>query len=163
MHAEAYAYVAWAATQYGCQAGPTFEIGSRNINGSVRPLFTGTFFGVDLHPGKDVDFVGDAVICTPSFVPKVVVCCEVLEHAENAEAICQHAASLLPKNGYFIVTAAGPDRVPHSGVDGGPLREHEYYQNVTTAMLTAWTKGLKALHLAIYEDDIRGVFQKMSA
>jgi hypothetical protein len=42
--------------------GKVLEFGSRNINGSVRPLFpyASEFVGVDLVDGPDVDVVGDA-------------------------------------------------------------------------------------------------------
>jgi SAM-dependent methyltransferase len=73
-----------------------------------------------------------------------VVCCETLEHAPEAGAICHNAHRLLRAGGVFICTAAGEGRAPHSGIDGGPIRavdtdgSLEFYRNVSRDELRDW-------------------------
>jgi hypothetical protein len=107
------------------------EIGSRNVNGTIRDLFpNATWIGLDRAPGPCVDVVGDAERYQPVEPVDVVICCEVLEHANNWRALIQCAASWLKPDGIFIMTCAGSGRKPHSAVDGGPLRPDEYYRNL---------------------------------
>jgi len=143
MHAEAFTFVAQAAQTHGA-AGPVYEIGSRNINGSVRPIFTGLpYLGIDLTSGPGVDIVADAAGYDPrrrgdAFDPATVVCCEVLEHAPHAEAIVRQACEVLMPGGLLIITVATHGRTPHSAVDGGPVRDGEFYRNVALVDLARW-------------------------
>lgn len=150
MHPEAYHFVATAARDHHARA-PVYEIGSRNINGTVRGLFRhlGAYLGVDVMPGPDVDLVVDAATYTPPMHPATVVCCEVLEHTSNAEAIVRKAASVLEPGGLLIVTTAGDGREPHSAIDGGPIRPGEFYRNLTIGELQAWAKaaGVEAVRM----------------
>jgi SAM-dependent methyltransferase len=145
MHAEAFAFVAQAVQTYGA-AGPVYEIGSRNINGSVRSIFAGLpYLGIDATPGPDVDVVADASGYDPRaqperFEPATVVCCEVLEHALDAEAIVRQACDVLTPGGLLIITVATDGRAPHSAVDGGPVRDGEFYRNLSGVDLTDWMR-----------------------
>ena len=141
MHHDALAYVAHAlATMPKADPPLVVEFGSRNVNGSVRPLFSGVrYIGVDLLPGPGVDVQADAATYTPPEPAGVVVCCEVLEHAPDAGAIVANAYRILAPGGVLILTAAGEGRIPHSAVDGKPrLYPGEFYANVTSGDLTAW-------------------------
>lgn len=107
------------------------EIGSRNLNGTVRPLFPAAkWIGLDLYPGPDVDVVCDMLDYTPDSKVDLVVCCEVLEHADRWADMLRHASTWLVKNGRLLVTCAGPGRRPHSHVDGKKVRPGEYYGNI---------------------------------
>jgi hypothetical protein len=132
------------------------EIGALNINGSVRPLFNGaTYVGVDRVAGPDVDVVSDGSIYQPDVSrPDCVVCCEVLEHASNWKSLVMNMASIVRPGGTVIITCAGENRVPHSAVDGGLVREDEYYQNVPLGELTGvmTAAGLNVLY-AEYRPD----------
>jgi SAM-dependent methyltransferase len=158
MHAEAFQFVATAARTHAA-VGPVYEIGSRNINGSVRPLFVGErYLGADVHPGPDVDVVADAAGYDPRarldyFTPATVVCCEVLEHAANAEAIIAKACEVLAPGGLLIVTCATDGRAPHSAIDGGGLRAGEFYRNLPATELVEWTRahGVRALTAESWE------------
>ena len=117
------------------------EIGARDINGSVRPLFAGCdrYLATDITSGNGVDQIVDAsdASALPASSCDTVVCCEVLEHTPVAPIIRSAAAWLRP-GGFLIATMATTGRAPHSAVDGGTLRGGEHYQNVTAEeMITA--------------------------
>jgi hypothetical protein len=140
MHAGAYHFV-----EYMARCLPTrrtvVELGGRDVNGSVRPLFRGCeYVTVDTAPGPGVHFVGDAATWAPEPSRRfdTVVCTEVLEHTPVAERICVNAHALLESGGVFIVTAASIGRAPHSAVDGGALRDGEFYRNVSPFLLRKW-------------------------
>lgn len=127
MHPEAYEFVKYHVGQLS-----VLEMGSYDVNGSIRPLFP--FFdytGLDRVPGPGVDVVGDAGTWYSPKAFDVVVCCEVLEHAENWRAIIENAHRLLRPGGRFIGTAAGPGRAAHTcGGAAMPDPPTEYYGNI---------------------------------
>jgi hypothetical protein len=138
VHPEAMQYVAsWVK-------GRTFrrvlEFGSLNINGSARDVIATYddkgYLGIDAQGGRGVDEVIDAVDYRAQPV-ELVVCCEVLEHAKDIPGIVKSAFENLAFGGVFIVTCATEPRDPHSAVDGGPLRDGEYYENVDPGTLVA--------------------------
>lgn len=138
MHANAYAFVASALATTPHPAGPVVEIGGKNINGTIRDLFPEPYVAIDVVAGPGVDVVADGATYRPARRPAVVVCCEVLEHAAHADAICANAYRMLRPAGVFIVTTATTGRGPHSAVDGGRLRDGEFYRNVTETDARAW-------------------------
>lgn len=130
MHEAAYDYVAAAVAEHG-PFHRVVELGSLDINGSVRPLFgDARYVGVDRVAGPGVDVVEDALRWTPDELFDCVVCCEVLEHLEDWRGLLAAAESVLAPEGVLIVTCAGPGRGPHSAVDGNALRPDEHYENV---------------------------------
>lgn len=136
MHDAAHAYVAARAAEHGPFVA-VLEIGSRNINGSIRELFTGAVYeGVDIEPGAGVDYVCDATHELPTGPYDCVVSTEVFEHVENWSAIVVNAFGVLMPGGVLIATMAGPGRSPHSALDGGTVRPGEFYGNVEPADLT---------------------------
>jgi hypothetical protein len=162
MHAAAFAFVKAAAELYALRA-PVYEIGSRNINGSVRSLFpTGAYWGIDLQPGPDVDCVADACTYRPPCAPRTVICCEVLEHAREAATLVRRIGDVLAPEGVAVLTMAGPTRAPHSGIDGGVVRAGEFYRNVTPSMLEAWLEyaGLRVAVLLERGADVYAVARK---
>ena len=129
--------------------GPVVEFGSRNVNGSARDVFPGLeWIGVDLQDGPGVDVVADAAMFTTDDIISSVVCCEVLEHAANWKEIIRNAGNVMDHDGILVITCAGPGRTPHSAIDGGPLRDGEYYRNLSAAEIKA----------ACLEAGFRGVF-----
>lgn len=152
MHPAAYEWVARHA-----RPGRTLDIGGRDINGTVRALFGDDYTALDLVDGPGVDVVAD--VC--SYQAKkfdVIVCCEVLEHTDAD--ILGAAYRLLRKGGLLIVTAAGPGRQPHSAVDGGPLREGEYYRNVEPFELEQSLAGWSSSEVDVSGEDVRAVATK---
>lgn len=148
MHAAAYSFVAHAVGS--AKIDKVVEIGSRHINGSIRPIFSlaSEYVGVDITPGAGVDVVMPGQDYVPLFKPDVVVCCEVLEHVDVATgfAIVSNAVKMLKKGGKFYATMAHIARPPHSAVDGGPLRPDEYYGNVTIETLKYWDEMIEDPH-----------------
>lgn len=157
MHSEAFAFIADKASQLGGKR-RVLEIGSRDINGTPRPCFFDAvrYVGVDIAPGPSVDIVANGAELTPEMVGTfdTVLCCEVFEHTSQAETICRVAYDLLEPGGVFLVTAAGPERKPHSAVDGGGLRDREYYRNVHPDALRKWLSAFK--DVKVYIDEIAG-------
>jgi len=124
-------------------AGRVLELGSRNINGSVRHLFAdaATYVGVDPVDGPDVDIVGDGSTIEVLFDSfDVVVCTEVLEHVDDtiAAGIIANAHRHLVPGGRFVMTCAGPGRGAHSAIDERPIRPWEFYRNVDDVTLDGW-------------------------
>jgi SAM-dependent methyltransferase len=149
MHVAAYAFIAEALRRHGRPTGLVVEIGGKDINGSVRPLFGEPYISVDVRPGPGVDVVGDGATYAPLEPAGCVVCCEVLEHTADAQAICANAVSMLVPGGVLLLTAAGEGRAPHSAEDGGPLRDGEFYRNVTAADLDAWLSACDVLQITL--------------
>lgn len=133
MHQAAREYVSRYATDAMVSV---IEIGSRNINGTIRDLFPrAQWMGLDLQDGFCVDHVCDATSYQPMLPVDLVICCEVLEHAADWMSLIEAGASWLAPGGRLIVTCAGPGRTPHSAHDGGDLRANEHYCNITTEAL----------------------------
>jgi SAM-dependent methyltransferase len=134
MHAEAYDFVKRMVDAHG-PFERVVEFGGRNINGSVRDLFGKDYWAIDNTDGPGVD----QVVCAAEFKAKkkydAVVCCEVLEHTPRITEIVEAAHKACRKKGSVLITAACRPRAPHSSVDGGELREGEYYRNVSVTAL----------------------------
>lgn len=147
MHSAAFEFVRKFSTH---DAIDIIEIGSRDINGTVRPFFPlANYIGLDLYAGPCVDVVCDAEQYQPDSLVDLVICTEVLEHAPTWRELIRVGASWLKPDGRMIITCAGPGRSPHSHHDGGALREGEYYANlspeaVKTAMISAGLGWIEA-------------------
>lgn len=171
MHEGAYKFVARTVMQLEPREN-VLELGSRTVqgpwpySGSIRPLFPGAaYVGVDVAPGENVDFIGNAAHWRPEpfRLFDTVVCTETLEHTPDAELICHNAWSLLELGGVFIITAAGVGRVPHSAVDGGALRPGEFYRNVNREQLHGWLApfGFALIDTATTPGDIYALAVKL--
>lgn len=152
MHEQARAYI--AAHAGGCE-GPILEIGSRDINGTVRQLFDGDYFGIDLIDGPGVDEVTDVTDLSTRRKFATVVCCEVLEHSPYPDKVIDAAHKLLRKDGVLLLTAAGPGRTPHSGIDGGAMRSTEHYANIGPDDLADWLSAFTEVEIDVLGTDIR--------
>jgi SAM-dependent methyltransferase len=155
MHAQALMFAKRALADL-VVTGHVVEIGSRNVNGSVRPLLEGvaSYTGIDVEGGPGVDVQADGATFVPLEQPDLVVCTEVLEHTDQAQAIVRNAAMMLRRGGRLLVTCATKPRAPHSAIDGGPLKSGEFYRNVTAAELVRWAKhaGLEVLEYEVHPD-----------
>ena len=139
MHPGAFEFVGRYATN---DPVTVIEIGSRDINGSVRSHFpAASWTGLDLHAGPGVDVVCDASDWAPVERAQLVICCEVLEHCEKWRGLIHAAWRFLKPGGLLLVTCAGIGRDSHSAVDGGQLRPHEWYANLTPAAIANCLEG----------------------
>jgi hypothetical protein len=128
MHHEAKEFVRQFSTSRPLSV---IEIGSLNVNGTIRDLFpNASWIGLDRSAGKCVDVVCDAQEFYPKSAVDIVICCEVLEHANNWRELILKAFSWIIPGGAFIMTCAGLGRIPHS-CDGGKLKHGEYYKNLS--------------------------------
>jgi hypothetical protein len=131
MHPEAYSYVETQSRRIFRPDISIVEFGGRNVNGTIRSLFdTPRYLAIDIVDGPGVDIVADASDWQPPEPVDGVICCEVLEHTPKVRDIINNAARMLRPSGWLLVTCAAPLRDPHSAVDGGKLREDEYYENI---------------------------------
>ncbi len=88
------------------------EVGSRYVNGSVRPLIEKFFqpkeyIGVDIEPGKFVDLILPAEKLLEHFGPEsfdVVISTEVLEHVVDWRAVVNNMKGVLKRGGYIYIT-----------------------------------------------------------
>jgi SAM-dependent methyltransferase len=150
MHSQAREFVARCLEGIGPRQ-RVVEFGGRDVNGSVRDLFGGTSAGeagrlpeytsVDLRDGRGVDVAADAAEYSPGEAPDTVVCCEVLEHAENAAEIVANAHRILCPDGVLVLTAATVGRAPH-GCDGGAVGD-EFYRSVSVDELAEWLRPFR--------------------
>lgn len=133
------------------------EVGSLNINGSVRQFFENCqYIGIDRIPGKDVDIVGPVHDCAFKEKFDIIISTEAFEHDEYLEKTIEKMVNSLGENGLIIVTTANINRKPH--LEG--LNENSYYQNISKEMVISWIKKYQ-MHALLEEDsgqeDIRFV------
>ncbi len=140
------------------------DFGGRDVNGTMRVQVPHVpYWSIDLLEGDGVDEVADAETWQPPAEwqqkPDTVLCLEVLEHATNGAAIVRNAHSILAPWGVLLVTAAGPGREPHSGVDGNALRANEHYHPVTRFRLESWLEifSLCACYVTPDQSDVYGI------
>ena len=147
MHDGAYRYI--ASMVAGRHYPRVVEVGSRDINGSIRGLVdAGTYIGIDLEDGPGVDVVADCRWWEPPWQASLTIVAEVLEHADDPAAVIKACVGYLRPGGRIVVTCAGPGRAPHSGHDGGPNVEGEWYANIEPADLERWLgEGCEAVRV----------------
>ena len=89
--------------------GRILEIGSKNINGSVRGCFDSwlDYTGVDSEDGPGVDLVLDGAEVLNHFGPEwfdTVICCETFEHMPEFWRTLRAIHGVLKPGGLFVVT-----------------------------------------------------------
>jgi SAM-dependent methyltransferase len=88
------------------------EVGSKYINGSVRPLIERfcsphEYIGVDVEPGRFVDLILPAEKLVEYFGPEsfdVVIATELLEHVQDWRLVTINLKEVLKRGGYIYVT-----------------------------------------------------------
>jgi hypothetical protein len=151
MHAEALAF----CNRYA-SADPVrvVEFGARDINGTARTLWPNAYWwGIDICDGQLVDEIADAATWTGE-PADLVICTEVLEHAEGWRDIVANMAANTRPGGKVLITAAGPHRQPHSAVDGGELRPGEYYANINPVVLAAELKAAGLTGIEVFDTGV---------
>jgi len=124
------------------------EVGSFNVNGSVRDFVTtllpAAYVGVDITPQEGyVDHVMDACGLLDKFGPEswdVVISTEMLEHASDWESAVRNMKGVLRHGGIFLLTARGP---------GFPLHNHPSdHWRFTTDDVASMCSDFATLYLA---------------
>lgn len=95
--------------------GQVLEVGSMNINGSIRSVIPVTV-GVDFRVGKDVDVVCDACDLENRFGPEsfdAVVSCDALEHIQDWKAALENMWAVLKTDGWLVLTLASTNKGRH--------------------------------------------------
>jgi SAM-dependent methyltransferase len=115
------------------------EIGSLNINGSIRPFFTNCrYLGIDVGPGKDVDLIskGEEYAADDNFFD-VTVSCECFEHNPEWVRTFQNMIRMTKSGGLVMMTCATAGRPEHGTARTSPADSPltiglgwNYYQNI---------------------------------
>lgn len=116
MHESVYHWVSEKREQYDFTGQAVLEVGSMNINGSVRSLFTGVsgYTGIDIREGPGVDFIMNAhEIRFPDESFGLVICLEMLEHDDEFWLSMKEMGRVLKHGGILMLTARGNGFLPH--------------------------------------------------
>ena len=122
------------------------EVGSLNINGSVRPFFENCeYIGIDVDAGKDVDIVCQGeVYNAPNDFFDVTLSCECFEHNPSWKDTFENMIRMTKSNGLVIMTCATTGRAEHGTARTSPAdspltigKGWDYYKNLTMEDFTA--------------------------
>ncbi len=104
-----------AAESAGLRDKRVLEIGSRDENGTIRDLFTGSYIGIDMRDGPGVDVVMDGHhLDYPARAFEVVICAETLEHDSAFWLTLGEAGRVLAKGGHLLLTTRGNGFAEHA-------------------------------------------------
>ena len=134
MHAPIKNFVSKAIIENGPFNGDIAEIGSRDVNGGIKHLFSDyeSYTGIDILDGENVDIVIDAADWKPDKKYCCIVSTETFEHTKNWPQILKVCSDSLTDNGVLIITCATNPRIPHSAhTDKERVMFGEYYGNVS--------------------------------
>lgn len=108
MHASVMTWVGNEVRKYQLAASSVLEVGSLDVNGSVRSLFRGPYVGLDMRPGPGVDIVGTAdALPFPDGSFDVVVSTEMLEHDARWWLSVAEMRRVLRAGGHLLITTRG--------------------------------------------------------
>jgi SAM-dependent methyltransferase len=116
------------------------EVGSLNINGSVRAFFKDCeYIGLDVAPGKNVDIVCEGQkYDAPDDIYDVVISCEVMEHNPYWLETFQNMIRVCKPGGLILMTCATTGRPEHGTTKTTPMDSPltvdlgwDYYKNLT--------------------------------
>ena len=96
------------------------EVGSANVNGTVRDLFAGKYTGIDHEDADGVDLVASSHDLAELFDPDsfdLVLCLEMLEHDPNPFVTVQQIAGVVKPGGTVILTARANGFPEHNRPD----------------------------------------------
>jgi len=117
------------------------EVGSLNINGSIRSLFTNCdYLGIDVGLGKDVDLVCEGQnLDHPNETYDTVCSCECFEHNPYWVETFNNMYRMTKSGGLVFMTCATTGRQEHGTTRTSPqdsplttIKGWDYYKNLTT-------------------------------
>jgi SAM-dependent methyltransferase len=96
--------------------GKVLEVGALDENGSARPIIVGrlwpkTYLATDMRPGRGVDAVVQAEQLVAMYGTRqydLVVCLEMLEHAEHWQAALHNIKQMVAKGGHLLLSTRSP-------------------------------------------------------
>lgn len=158
MHPQAYHFVRAALGGVDTAKLSVLELGSYNVNGTVRDHFPGAhYFGIDRVAGPGVDAVCELKDFDPIVPFDVVISTEVAEHTPDPGDIVRTAYRCLRRGGLFVLTCAASPRAPHGWMGTPLVPAGEFYANVRPVLMwellsdsTLW------LHVSIQHDRDHG-------
>lgn len=111
------------------------EVGSQNINGSVRSHFKNCdYIGIDLGEAPGVDIVSSIIDFKHENEYDVVISSEMLEHCKEWKEALQIMYHNVKPGGIFILTCAGPNRHEHGTSNHTPQDSKftlDHYRNIS--------------------------------
>ena len=116
MHDSVMAFVAEALPPPLVRGARVLEVGSLDVNGSVRSILqplAATYVGIDIRPGPGVDVVCDAARAGDLGTFDVVVSTEMLEHAESWQLALYGMTFATRLGGRLVLTTRGPGAGRH--------------------------------------------------
>jgi SAM-dependent methyltransferase len=115
MHKSVLAWINTALTEEDIAGKRVLEVGSYNVNGSVRPIITAyhpsEYLGVDQAAGPGVDEVLDCSALIETFGAgswDVVVSTEMLEHVRDWRACVRNLIHVVAPGGLLVITTRSP-------------------------------------------------------
>lgn len=122
--------------------GPVLEVGSMDVNGSVRDLFP-RYVGLDLRQGKNVDVQASGhALPFKDGTFAGVLCLETLEHDSEFWLTVPELKRVLRKGGHLVITVPGI---------GFPHHDHpfDFYRFTADAVARMFTGMRKAAVAAV--------------
>jgi SAM-dependent methyltransferase len=116
MHDSVMQWVGEKAREFDFAGKKILEVGSRDVNGSVRPFFAhaASYTGVDFLAGAGVDVLGNAhALAFADETFDAVVSTEMLEHDDKFWLSAREMGRVLRTGGILILTARGNGFMPH--------------------------------------------------
>lgn len=156
MHPTALSFVQRALTAEHIAGKDILEVGSYDVNGSVRPyveaLKPRRYLGVDASPGPRVDRVVDCERLTDEVAGlwDVVVSTEMLEHVRDWRTCMQQLAAVVKLGGFLVITTRSPGFPYH------PFPEDHW--RYTHAQMQAILDVLGLETITLEDDPEPGVF-----
>lgn len=127
-HKSCIIYAVKSLTENEISGRKVLEIGSYDVNGSLRPLIESwnpeDYIGVDIEKGPGVDLICDAEDIVRKFgIEKfdVIIATELLEHVLNWKKVISNIKNLCKPNGIIIITTRSYGYTYH----GAP---HDYWR-----------------------------------
>ena len=112
------------------------EVGSQNVNGSIRQYFTNAneYLGIDLGSAPDVDWaIPGELIELPNGWAEVAISTECFEHCNAWENVFINMMRIAAPGGLVIITCAAPGRATHGTTDSDEYSSPfttSYYKNL---------------------------------
>jgi len=118
--------------------GRTLDVGSLDINGSNKYMFSGEYIGLDLDQGDNVDVISLAhEYGAPDESFDCIISTECFEHDKHYEKSIKNIMRLLKPGGLFVFTCGTTGRQVH-----GTNTHHTWASPFTSKMWPDYYKNL---------------------